>query len=378
MPSTPRNFEVAFSTDNVTYTALTNVQNISLQIGRQALIDPFQPSRMTFTMRYPSGYASPITSLVSGTFIRLRNATQNRIMWRGRISDVSVEYGKPYSGSTGVQDYLTVSVEGAMGQWGRQKANNYRIPQGTASTTSAYNALAEASAGSGLSIGTTFVVDSPLVGAYEADSSWLDYINLFATTLGATVKDGSGQLGVNTKDFVGSLPVAFSDTLNNSTHQVFEDIEFTSQVENFFTQVIINTHSFSQITKTSGSAPFRTLELDTISGSAAQAEDLANYYLAIYDTARLGLTRITCRSEAQNTWNLDLGDGGYEFWDIPGYRTDLTFRGTEYYVTILGASMQATPEGSTFTYYLIDNALTPWFFLDDPVYGVLGTNKLSW
>ena len=47
-------------------------------------------------------------------------------------------------------------------------------------------------------------------------------------------------------------------------------------------------------------------------------------------------------------------------------------------MTILGASMQATPEGSTFTYYLIDNALTPWFFLDDPVYGVLGTNKLSW
>lgn len=379
MPA-PQNYEIAFSTDNVTYTALSNVQSNSLNIGRQALIDPFKPSQMTFTMRYPTGFASPNTNLVTGTWIRLRNLSTSpaRVMWRGRISNVFVEYGKPYSSSVGVQDYVTVNVEGAMAQAGRLAANGYRIPQ-TGSYADAEYALAEVVAGSGLSIGTTYVPSAtPYVDAYTANSSWLDYLNLFATTLSSTLKDGSGQIGVYTKDFVGSLPVNFSDTTNNATNQVYEDIEFTSQVENYFTEILVNTESFGQVRVTSGSAPYRTLSIDTISYNAAQATDLANYYLTMYKTPKLGLTKITCRSEAQNTWNLDMGNGSYEFWDMIGYRCNLTFRGTTYYVTIIGASLQASPAGSTVTYYLIDNALTPWFVLDSSVYGVLGTNKLSW
>lgn len=379
MPA-PQNYEIAFSTDNVTYTALSNVQSISLNIGRQALIDPFQPSQMTFTMRYPTGFASPNTNLVTGTWIRLRNLSKSpaRVMWRGRIANVSVDYGKPYTAGTGVQDYVTVSVEGAMASFGRLQANGYRVPE-VGTYADAYYALAVVAAASGLSIGTTYTSGAtPFVAAYTANSSWLDYLNLFATTLSATIKDGSGQLGVNTKDFVGSLPVNFSDTTNNATNQVYEDIEFTSQVENYFTQIIVNTNSVGTITATYGSAPYRTLEIDTISYDSSQATDLANYYLSIYNTPKLGLTKITCRSEAQNTWNLDMGNGSYEFWDMIGYRCNLTFRGTTYYVTIIGASLQASPAGSTVTYYLIDNALTPWFVLNSSVYGVLGTNKLSW
>lgn len=373
--SAPQNFVIAYSTDGVSYTALTGVQEISASIGRQTLKDPFVASRLSFTMHYPTGFQSPNTALVTGTRIRLTNASggSGYEMWTGRISDVSVEWGKPYNTVTqvGNGDFVTVECEGAMAEWGRARATNEVITE-----ANAYYALAQASAASGLSLGTTFTADlSPLVSASTVSGSWADWINLFATTLSATVKDGAGQLGVYTKDFVGSLPVNFSDALNDATHQVYEQIELTSQVENYFTQVLVNPEAYDQQFAEEGVAPFRTLEVSTISGSAGQALDLANYYLTIYKDPTVGISKVVCRSEAQNVWGLDFG---YGWWDILGYRTNLTFRGTTYYMTILGSSMQATPSGSTFTYYLQDNNLTPWFVLDDPVYGVLDTNRLSW
>jgi hypothetical protein len=193
--------------------------------------------------------------------------------------------------------------------------------------------------------------------------------------LGATIKDGGGQLGAYTKDFVGSLSTNFSDVLNNSANQVYEDIELTSQVENYFTEIVIDPIAHSQQIVQSGLEPFRTLEVETYSGSNGQALDLANYYLAIYKTPKVGISKVVCRSAAQNSWQLDFG---YSWYDILGYRTYLTFRGTTYYMTILGSSFTATPEGSVFTFYLADNALNPFFVLNNSAYGILDTNKLSW
>jgi hypothetical protein len=371
----PQQFKIAYSTDGSTYTDLSNVQEITADIGRRTLKDPFQPSRLTFTMRYPDGFYTPNTALVTGTWIRLTNVSGGTgyYMWKGKIANVTVEWGKTYNSTThvGVSDYITVQCEGAMAEWGRRQGNNQAITE-----ANAYYALAQVSSYSGLSIGTTYdSANSPLVSPTAVSSSYLDWINQFATTLSATVKDGSGELGVYTKDFVGSLSVNFSDTTNNAANQVYEDIELTSQVENYFTEVIVNPTYYAQQRVTSGSAPYRTLEVATYSGSASQALDLANYYLSVYKTPTLGISRVTCRSEAQNSWSLDFG---YSWYDILGYRTNLTFRGTTYYMTILGSTMQATPAGSTFTFYLADNALNPWFVLNSATYGVLGTNRLSW
>ena len=370
-----QNYVVAYSLDDITYTNLTNVQEISGKIGRQTLKDPFQPSSLTVRMRYPNGYYSPNTALVTGTWIRLTNTSGGSgfYMWKGKIANVSVDWGIPYNTTTNVgnSDYVILQCEGAMANWGRLQGNDQPL-----AAANAYFALAEASFESGLPIGTTYdSANSPQVSASTVSSSYLDWINLFATTLGSTLKDGGGQIGVYTKDFVGTLAVSFSDTLNNSANQVYEQIELSSQVENYFTQIIVTPSAFPQQVVSSGSAPYRNLSLATISGSAGQALDLANYYLSLYKTPNLGITQVTCRSESQKTWNLDFG---YSWYDILGYRTNLTVRGVTYYMTILGSSFTATPNGSVFTYDLVDNALTPWFILNDPEYGVLGQNKLSW
>lgn len=367
----PQTFTIETSLDGVTWTALDNIVSINGEIGRKAFIDTFQPSRMNFTMRYPTGFASPNTDLISGTKVRLKRTGSLYTMWTGDIANVTVDYGIPYESGVGNDDFVSVNCEGAFAEWGRLDGQNEFI-----SASNAYFALAQVSSASGLPIGTTYSDTlSPFVSDSNVSSSYADWINLFATTLGATIKDGSGQLGVNTKDFIGSLPVAFSDVANNATNQAYEKIDFTSQVENYFTKVIITPSLYPEQVSSVGSAPFRTLSLSTISGSAGQAKDLADYYLALYQTPLISINSITCRSEAQNTWALDLG---YAWWDIIGYRTTVTFRGTSFYMSIIGASFQATPAGSTFTYYLAGADFLPFFILDDVNFGVLDQNKLSW
>lgn len=367
------NYTVEYSTDYVTWTQLTDVQELSGRIGRSAFIDTFQPSSVTFTLRYPDGFYTPIAALVTGTWIRVKRTGALYTMWTGKIANVYVQWGKTYNTTThqGSFDYVTVTCEGALAQWGRIDGNGAAVTE-----ANAYYALAQIMSLSGLTLGTTYSsTTSPLVSASTVSGSYADWINTFATTLSATVKDGSGQLGVYTKDFIGTLPVSFSDTTNDATHQVYEEIQLSSQVENYFTEVLVDTALYGQARAYTGAAPYRTLNISTYSGSLSQATDLANYYLALYKTPFVGISQLTCRSEAQNTWGLDLG---YSWYDILGYRTNVTFRGTTSYMSIIGASFQATPQGSTFTYDLASAGFLPFFILDSAQYGVLDTNKLSW
>lgn len=365
------NFTVEYSTDYTTWTQLDNVQNVFGFVGRRALQDTFEPSVMNVTLRYPTGYASPITALVVGTWIRVKRTGATYEYWRGRIRDVSADYGIPYASGVGNADYLTINAEGSLSELGRLQGNDQLVTSDLVTYL-----LSDISTYTNVTIGTTFTTtNSPTLSDYTVSGSWLEYLNLIAASTGATLKDGSGQPGVFTKDFVGTLPAIFSDTANDSTHQVYDTIRFDSLASDYFTQVEVNTESYGQVVVSSGSAPYRTLRLSTINNSAAQATDLANYYLGIYSTPSFGISEISCLAEAQNSMNLEFGYGWY---DLPGYRTYVEFRGTSYYMTILGCSFDARPDSARYTYYLAAADLTPYLILDDPDFGILDTNKLSW
>ena len=68
-------YVAAYSTDGVTYTSLTNLQNIGINFGRQSQLEQIRAATATFSLRYPDGYATPIAELVAGTFVRFRNET---------------------------------------------------------------------------------------------------------------------------------------------------------------------------------------------------------------------------------------------------------------------------------------------------------------
>lgn len=364
-------YTVDYSTNGTSWTPLSNIESISAFVGKSGLTDNYEPSRATIVMRYPDGFTSPNTALVVGTWIRFQRTGGSYEMWRGRIRNVTVEWGKPYRSGTGAADFMTMECEGAMAEWGRQSGENTAIAAGDLQT----QMTTVASIGS-LTWGSSYPAGTyPQMAASTVDNSLLNWVNTAAATTGSVIKDGSGILGLNTKDFIGTLPVTFSDATKSSLVQDYEALTFDSLAQDYFTQVQVDMNTGTTVLRESGSAPFRTLRVSTYSVNTAQATDLGDWLLGIYSRSGFGISEVSAVASSQSTFNLDLG---YAYWDLPGYKTSLVFRGTTYQLTILGVAFTADANDSRFTYSVIDSDLTPYFYLDSDTNGILDTNRLNW
>ena len=369
-------FTVEYSTNGSTWTALTNVQNVSITIGRQTLQDSFAPSRCRVIMRYPTGYASPITALVVNTFVRVKRTGLSPIypyIWLGVIRDVTAQYGIPYVGSVGAADYLTIEVEGGLAYAGRSQGNDFVVPAGYADAQ-----IEDVKDHSGVQLEweSTYQI-APFLAASTVSGSYAEWVNTLAVSTGSSIYDGGTLFGavVRPKTYNTPLTVGFSDTTNNATNQVYDEIKFDSLEADYYNQVEVNTNTVGTVVVNSGVEPYRTLRVSTFNSTTGQATDLANYLLGIYGTPSFGISSVSCLAEAQNTIALEMGT----FWfGIIGAKTTVVFRGTTYPVTILGASIEATPGSTRYTYQLTDSDLTPYLILNSASFGILGTNKLSW
>jgi hypothetical protein len=369
-----QNYTVSYSTDNSTFTALSNVQGIQINIGRRALIDNYSADTCQIDVWYPTGYYSPIAAMVTGTFIKVVNTTSSKVIWYGRITDTAVSYGIVYNSGTNVgnSDRLSISCEGALAQWGRSRGNGYAMSAGTATAQ-----LAAAATSNGLTATSNYSAsDNPSLAATTVSGSWGDWFNQYTATLNGRIRQGSNSVTAISKYSSFNSTVNFSDTTNNATNQVYSSIDFQSLGQNYFTQITISPESYSAQVASSGSAPYRNLNLSTYNNSTGQALDFANYLLTQYGSTSFALASVSCLAEAQNTMKLDsIGTG---FWDCIGYAVTVTFRGTVYYAIIEGASFTADPESSRYTFYLSGADLNSYLILDNTVQGRLNFNKLGY
>lgn len=378
----PQNYQFQYKS-GVSYVTASNVQGISITVGRQRQLDQYSASTARIEIRYPTGYASPVAEYVSGTQVIIRNATSNLDMWIGRISNVEVRYGIPYSGGVGNADRLTITCEGAFAQLGRMQGNEYAL---TAGTLSAQIFTAATQTGLALNIaGAT----NPNLSAYTVSGTWGDWFNMAALTTNGRVLDGiafdSVTLWSPFEVYVSTIN--FSDTANNATNQVYDNIEFASWADNYYSQVTVDPDALSPVvaTKAGATAPYRTYRANTLNSSTSQATDLANYLLNNYDSADFALTSISCLAEAQNTFKLD--SIAYQTtgptvnpmfaWCI-GTQVNVTFRGATFTCIIEGATMTATPESSRYTFYLSGADLNAYLRLNNAVFGQLNYNKLGY
>ena len=372
----PQNYRVKYSTDNMNYTTLSNVQSIAISVGRQRQLDAYNASTATITVRYPTGYASPITAMTSGNFIVIENVTSSQFMFAGVINNVDVAYGIPYSGGVGNDDYLTLTVEGSFSRFGRVQGQSYAMAADTL-----YNQLQACATSTGLNIQTLNTNTQPLA-ATTVSGTWGDWVNSVLVTINGRVWDSqaAGVTTVRTPFNVATSPITFSDTTNNSTNQVYDQINFGSYADNYYTQVTVDSESYAPATVSTGSAPYRTLAVNTFNSSVSQATDYANYLLNNFNTKGFALLSISCLAEAQTTFKLDAvsGETANQLCTIPGTRVSVVFRGTTYNCVIEGCSVTATPESSRYTFYLSGADLNSYLILNDSVFGRLDYNKLGY
>ena len=371
-------YTVSYSLNGISgWTAVTNLQSLNINLGRVAQLDQIKSSNASFTLRYPTGFASPITDLVSGTFIKIENTTGSAYsIWLGKITDVMAEYGLPYVGGVGNADFLTVTCEGNFAAVGRMQGDSYVMPAGSLSQQclNAYNE-------SGVQIQFITSGSEPQLASTTVSNTWADWVAKAAQSVNARLWDSSTTNGswIVSPFFTNVSSVNFSDTANNSTNQVYNQINFDSLADNFYTQVTVTPESFGEATVTAVGAttPYRTYQTNTFNSSTGQATDFANYLLANYGTAKFAISSFTCMAEAQSSFQLD--KIGYQnmMSQAPGTQVSVTFRGTTFQCIIEGVNMSATPAGASFTFYVSGADLNAYLRLDSAVFGRLNFNKLG-
>lgn len=373
-------YVIFYSTNGSTWNALSNIQAININLGRQAQLDQYNASTASFTMRYPTGYSSPNTAMVSGTYIRIGNNNSGVYLWQGKIADVVVRYGIPYAGGVGNADYLDVTCESLFAVLGRMQGQGYSMAANTLDVQ-----LSNATTQTGVTInyqapGTV----APTGAATTINSTWGDWLNRTALTYNARIWDSGMNDNITVispfKPYQSS--VNFSDAANNATNQVYDQINFHSLADNFYTQVTVTPESFTAATatKTGATVPYRTYQVNTLSSSTAQATDQANYLLSNYQTAKFAIGSVSCSGEAQSVFALDqIGfPGANPFSNSPSTQVSVAFRGTTYQCIIEGASFTATPAESRYTFYLSGADLNNYLILGNTVYGTLDYNKLGY
>ena len=372
----PQNYEIQYTTNpgtGGTWTSLTNVQQLSINIGRQAMLDQYSASTVSITVRYPTGYSSPIADMVPGTFIRVNLIATSAELYIGRIKDVSVDYGISYVGGVGNADYLQITVEGFFATASRMSGQSYAMAADTFGAQ-----LMNAQAQSGMSITCDF---SPAMGGATISSTWGDWLNQSLVTLNGRMVDCLYQNTISLKGpyRAYTCSVNFSDVANNATNQVYDQASFGALSDNYYTQITVDPADYAPqtVTKTAATAPYRTYTVNTLSASTGQALDQANFLLSQYQTQKFALTSVSCLAEAQSSFKLNNLGLPY-FGNMVGSQVSVTFRGTVYYAIIEGVTVTATPESSRYTYYLSGADLNNYLILDNTVFGTLDYNKLGY
>lgn len=362
-----------------TPTELTNVQQVSINAGRQALLDNFSAATATVTIRYPDGYASPISGLVPGAPISISATELGTVypvmtMFDGFVTDVQVSYGIPYAGGVGPADYLTITCESCLGRLSRATGNGYGMAADTvlAQIVNMYNQTNVPYAVYGTSTysqasGTT------------VNGSWADWLNQLASTFGGRIIDGSSVVFASYEPTRNATSMSFSD--NPVLYDVrYNAIEFDSLSQNYFTQITVDPESYATVTvsdiPTGDTA--RNYTVSTYSGSDGQALDLANFYLNQFSEPQLGISSLTVNM------NDDRSEGLFTLWsDIPvadtpqGMQVSVDFRGTTYTCIIEGFQVSATPQSQMITFYFSDASLNNYLVLNNSFFGRLDYNRLG-
>lgn len=356
------------------FTTLSNVQSISFRGGRRSQLDAYGASGATIVARYPSGYASPIAALVPGTAIEILTPNvANPYGIYGKIRNVNVTYGIPYASTVGVADYIEIDIEGAFAEAGRMNGASYAMAAGTLA-----DQITTMNAQTGLTASSN---TSQQMAATTISGTWGDWVNSSLVTINGRMADfgAIGGIFVRSPYVASTCTVNFSDTTNNATNQVYDQIRFDALADNYYTQVQVDPESYSiqTATKAGATTPYRTLTVNTFNSSAAQAADLATFLLSQYGTQKFAISQISCIAEAQNSFKLDkMGLSGTQ--ELIGAKVNVTFRGTTYTCIIEGVSFNATPDGARWTYDVSGADLNNYLVLNDAVFGKLDSNKLGY
>lgn len=367
-------YSVYYGTAPDPTTPLSNVQSVNVNIGRRSALEQYNANTASFVIRYPSGYATPNTTLVPGNWITIRteipgNGYGESNLFSGRIKDVTARYGIPYASSVGPADFLEVTCEGHFAALGRAPGNSYVMAAGNFNTQCN---TATTQSGCQIDALSGFGAES-LMGGTTVDNTWGDWANKCALTFNGRILDAGSSISIVNQYYKSPTNYGnFSDVTQTDELHKYDEITFDSLSDNYFTQVTVDPESYAAQTVTTGTAPYRVLQMNTINYSTGQALDFANYLLSTYGTQKFAISSIHVNL------NNVLRTPAYGAFYGPGAQVSVAFRGTTYQCVIEGSAWSGGPEQSGVTFYVSGADLNNYLLLNNTVYGKLDQNKLGY
>ena len=358
-------------------TEISNLLSATCQIGRRSQLDAYRANTASVEIRYPTGYASPDPQLVPGTEVRLytdagivSGVPTKRQIFAGSITDAEVTYGKPYFSGEGPADILTISCESYFAALGRQQGLNYSV---------AANTLQNQITAVNTQFGTNIVTVSGFGSANTFSQTNIsgsigDWANLVLLTMNGRLEDGGPTFGiVLSNQYLKKTNVFnnFSD-VRGPSYNPYTEITFDSLADNYYTQVTVDPEDYTAQTAQTGSAPYRTYQVNTLNSSEGQALDYANYLLSTYKDPTLAI------SSFRVFLNDTTANPSYGYSNL-GTQIEITFRGVTYNCILEGATFSGAPERGIYaTYFVSSEDLNNYLLLDNAVYGRLDFNKLGY
>lgn len=342
-----------------------SIVSFNMRAGRTTKSEIFQPGGASLTVRNLSSLPA---SLVLGASVSVTIDTYGQ--FGGAVTNIQYNYG-----IVPAMDTAVITMEGALASIGRGQLSSFTLSGGT----TGYEA---SRIGSALT-GTAKTVSSSGTRSLTNNSTTYSgaALNMFQTLVAmeqGRIQESFGSLRFYGRDITQN-PTAYpyvytgwymTDVASDTTGVHYDNVVFGSLTDNYYTQVQITPDGMA--TQIAGTGD-RNLTMSTYDVSTTQGADLASYMLSEFDTSTSVPVSISTTSTMVNGnfGAVMVGEAPVR-WQLP-----ITFRGATYNSIIEGYSVSATPDLVRYTFDVSGFEQNNFFVLNDPVYGVLDSNNLS-
>jgi hypothetical protein len=374
-------WRVSFAT-STTFTALPDVQNISISNGRRRQIDDYGVDQLTIESLFPTDWT--VTPQLGDNIIAWVYTTAYPSyptynywkMFQGRITNVDIKYGMVTN-----EDSVTITAEGLQAELGRTQINAYAVT--SASTGLQVFDIADSV---GLYVGQTSAMSTGSAQTYTGNLK--AFVDTEVRTEQGRLRStptAPTDLEMGNLTFVGRNALLFGPTptpewsdgtlASPDINYKYQQVKFKSAAEDYYNSVTVEPLGLASQTTTSGAVPIFSYVAQTYDVSTSQALSLAQYIRFKYDTTNstpreLGFT-ISQQSAYNAVWMLNL------ISNFLGLEVNIVLRGVRYYCVVEGVTITASPDDTRILFSVSSNETNDYLILDDAVYGRLDNNRLG-
>lgn len=369
------NWQVFKQVLGVGWVEVSDVQSISFSYGQRQLTDTWSPPVWIISGRRPDLLG---TINIGDNFSVVNDGTP---AYQYQVTNYEIHYG-----ITSSMDTWTLHIEGPFSALARSVVSATWSGGVGSDSADAGRAVVAAA---GLSLRSPAFPAVPTGGSISAQSvtneNGFDVFTRIART--------SGNYAGSTDQFAyakcwaynattiywmsGATPVSydwvFSDlaVAPDPTFAVYDQLAFGSLNLNYANKVVVTPVGGSPQTVGTGNSAFETT---TYSATNNDALTVANRYAGLLSASSKVPTSISFTKEQQSSTAV-LPD---QIAFLNGSRyLRLIFRGADYYATVIGQDLSATPESTRITLYLCASENGNFFTLDSASLGVLDQNRLG-